>query len=108
MDDDAAVSCYICLRADEYGAMLKVRVGPGGSESRPPVIICRSCVAAIADECGRVDEGQDLPDAKPLEVPELREPESTVVDRMREVRSEASLELMDPDSPGSSDKVDRE
>src|SRR5215472_18383758 len=53
MDDAAAVSCLLCLQADEWGSMIKVCVAPGGFAPRPPVVICRACAAEVSNELHR-------------------------------------------------------
>jgi hypothetical protein len=48
MQDTDAVSCILCLLADEYGSMIKVCVPPGRIPPSPEKVICRRCAAAIA------------------------------------------------------------
>jgi hypothetical protein len=66
MEDDQAVSCLLCLQADEYGSMLKVQVGFPGVRPYGPIVICLDCGAKIGDawrkfygeEDERVSSGQ--------------------------------------------------
>ena len=64
MQDTDAVSCILCLQADEYGSMIKVCVPPGQIPPSMEKVICLRCVAAIAaaardeivgDTSGRAD-----------------------------------------------------
>src|SRR5215469_12596373 len=48
MEDTDAVSCILCLQADEYGSMIRVCVPPGRIPPSPEKVICLRCVAAIA------------------------------------------------------------
>ena len=66
MQDTDAVSCLLCLQADEYGSMIRVCVPPGRIPPSTEKVICLRCVAAVAaaareylgDEVGnlRLDE----------------------------------------------------
>lgn len=62
MNETDAVSCLLCLQADEYGSMIKVCVPPGQIPPAPERVICRRCVAAItaaADESSLGDVTDD-------------------------------------------------
>jgi hypothetical protein len=48
MQDTDAVSCLLCLQADEYGSMIKVCVPANRIPPSPEKVICLRCVAAIA------------------------------------------------------------
>ena len=48
MNETDAVSCLLCLQADEYGSMIKVCVPPGRIPPSPERVICRRCAEAIA------------------------------------------------------------
>ena len=48
MQDTDAVSCLLCLEADEYGSMIKVCVPPGRIPPSPEKVICLRCAGAIA------------------------------------------------------------
>jgi hypothetical protein len=72
MQDTDAVSCILCLQADEYGSMIKVCVPPGRIPPSPERVICRRCAGAIADAA--LDEQGDkivgvLPDPRSGDVP---------------------------------------
>lgn len=64
MNETDAVSCLLCLQADEYGSMIKVCVPPGQIPPSSEKVICRRCAAIIAgvldsqdgEEIGRVTE----------------------------------------------------
>jgi|SRR5215469_1849605 len=47
MQDTDAVSCLLCLQADEYGSMIKVCVPPGRIPPSSEKVICRLCAAII-------------------------------------------------------------
>jgi hypothetical protein len=49
MQDTDAVSCILCLQADEYGSMIKICVPPGRIPPSPERVICRSCADAITE-----------------------------------------------------------
>ena len=59
MQDTDAVSCLLCLQADEYGSMIKVCVPPGQIPPSSEKVICRRCAAIIADAT-RDDEGEEI------------------------------------------------
>jgi len=48
MEDSDAVSCLLCLQADEYGSMIRVCVPPGRIPPSAEKVICRLCAAMIA------------------------------------------------------------
>ena len=48
MNETDAVSCLLCLQADEYGSMISVIVPPGRIPPSPERVICLRCVAVIA------------------------------------------------------------
>jgi len=48
MQDTDAVSCLLCLQADEYGSMIRVCVPPGRIPPSSEKVICRLCAAMIA------------------------------------------------------------
>lgn len=56
MNDTDAVSCLLCLQADEYGSMIKVCVPPGRIPPSPEKVVCRRCLNALN---GAVDEELD-------------------------------------------------
>ena len=58
MQDTDAVSCLLCLEADEYGSMIKVCVPPGRIPPATEKVICLRCVAAIAAEVQRAEVGE--------------------------------------------------
>ena len=47
MNPTDAVSCLLCLQADEYGSMIKVCVPPGRIPPSTEKVICRLCAAII-------------------------------------------------------------
>lgn len=61
MNETDAVSCLLCLQADEYGSMIKVCVPPGRIPPSAEKVICRRCAATIMGEyqnlLGEVIEG---------------------------------------------------
>jgi DNA-directed RNA polymerase subunit N (RpoN/RPB10) len=59
MEDDQAVSCLLCLQADEYGSMLKVQVGFPGVRPYGPIVICLDCGAKIGDAWKAFYEGDN-------------------------------------------------
>jgi hypothetical protein len=59
MNDTDAVSCLLCLQADEYGSMIHVCVPPGRIPPSPERVICRRCAAAIADAT-RESQGEEI------------------------------------------------
>ena len=59
MNDTDAVSCLLCLQADEYGSMIKVCVPPGQIPPSAEKVICRRCAAIITDAT-RDDEGEEI------------------------------------------------
>ena len=59
MNQTDAVSCLLCLQADEYGSMIKVCVPPGRIPPSSEKVICRRCAAIIADAT-RDDEGEEI------------------------------------------------
>lgn len=48
MNETDAVSCLLCLQADEYGSMIKVCVPPGRIPPATEKVICRLCAGIIA------------------------------------------------------------
>ena len=62
MQDTDAVSCILCLQADEYGSMIKVCVPPGRIPPSSEKVICRRCAATIMADyqnlLGEVIEGE--------------------------------------------------
>lgn len=50
MNETDAVSCLLCLQADEYGSMIKVCVPPGRIPPSLERVICRRCAATIMGE----------------------------------------------------------
>ena len=59
MNETDAVSCLLCLQADEYGSMIKVCVPPGRIPPSTEKVICRRCAAAIRAEVEN-DEGVEI------------------------------------------------
>jgi hypothetical protein len=70
MQDTDAVSCILCLQADEYGSMIKVCVPGGRIPPSPERVICLRCVAAIAAQVREhvVGEIVDVPNEQSLGV----------------------------------------
>ena len=69
MQETDAVSCLLCLQADEYGSMIRVCVPPGRIPPSPEKVICLRCVGAIAAAM-REYQGEEIGD--------LRSDEATV------------------------------
>ena len=68
MNDTDAVSCLLCLQADEYGSMIKVCVPPGQIPPSSEKVICRLCagiIAAVLDG----QEGEEIGRATELRAP---------------------------------------
>lgn len=59
MNETDAVSCLLCLQADEYGSMISVCVPPGRIPPSPERVICRRCATAILDAM-RLSEGEEI------------------------------------------------
>jgi hypothetical protein len=59
MNETDAVSCLLCLQADEYGSMIKVCVPPGRIPPSPERVICRRCAVAISDAM-RESQGDEI------------------------------------------------
>src|ERR1700757_2020663 len=66
MNETDAVSCLLCLQADEYGSMIKVCVPPGRIPPSPERVICRGCAAAIA-AASRDEQGDEIGNLRPDE-----------------------------------------
>lgn len=56
MNETDAVSCLLCLEADEYGSMIKVSVPPGRIPPSPERVICWRCASAIRDAMRELEE----------------------------------------------------
>ena len=63
MQETDAVSCLLCLQADEYGSMIRVCVPPGRIPPSPEKVICRRCVGALA-AATRESQGEQIGDLR--------------------------------------------
>ena len=68
MNETDAVSCLLCLQADEYGSMIKVCVPPGRIPPSTEKVICRLCagiIATVLDSQEGEESGRELSVAEP-------------------------------------------